>query len=341
MAVARALVFDRYGSMLAEIEPELEFVNWRLNNEGQCRFSMAWSDPKCTRENLQLGNRLLVQFDNGLPDWGGVLDLPRKRVVGKITATAYTGEHLLDWRVTGKNTVFSNTLPGAIFSSLLSQEDEEHPTGISIGTIWSGGTPRSLEYHYHDLLRRCQDLARLTGHDFAVLPVFAGNELSFEAHFYERRGRDKSDSIWLLGGANVQEPTLDEQGKMANRVILVGEGTTWDDDRLDAITEDASSQAEYDYREYSEVQSGVKVQGTLDANAEALLDEKKQPANRVTIAAVDEKPGRFADYGIGDVVTASLFVDSEEWYFEAPVRVLAREWRPGETCRLEVEEYQG
>ena len=338
MAVARALVFDRFGKMLAEVEPEFEYVNWRLNGMGMCRFWMGWEDDKCTRANLRYGNRLLVRFDNGLPDWGGVIDTPRRVIPGAVRATAYTGERLLDWRVTGKDWTFSGS-PGSIFRALLVEENKEHDTGVALGDIWDGGASRTLEYHFHDLLRRCQDLARLTGHDFGVLPVFSGNVLGFEAHFWEERGQDRRNGVWLLDGANVEWATLDAQGKIAGRVLLAGEGTTWDETRLDAVAEDAGSLGEYGYREYAEVQSGVSVQGTLDANAEALLADKGDPARVFTLTAVDEKPGRFVDYGIGDVVTASVFVRSSEWYQEVPVRVVAREWRPGDSCRLEVEEY--
>ena len=90
---------------------------------------------------------------------------------------------------------------------------------------------------------------------------------------------------------------------------------------------------------WSEVQSGVKLVDTLEANAAAILEEWKEPARVFTLQALDAEPGRFADYDVGDTVHAELFVDNPEWYLSADVRVLARVWNPDdETCRLEVEE---
>jgi hypothetical protein len=338
MSGHRVLLFDRSGGILAEIEPDLESVAWRLNNVGRARFAMAWDDPKCTRDNLRFGNRALIQFDNGLPDWGGVIDTPRKRRHGLITVTAYTGERLLDWRVTARSRYFTAALPGTIFETLIGEENDEWQTGVTVGSAYGAGTPRTIEVHYHDLLQRIRDLARLTGHDFAVLPVYADGTLSFQAHWYERRGSDKRESVWLLDGANASGARLDEQGTLANRVITIGDGTSWTE-RPIGEAEDTASRDEYGYREYAEVQAGVVEQATADANAEEVVATMAWPLNRVTLSAANKAPGEFARYDVGDIVKAVLFVDNPEWYFESPVRVIGREWRPDETCRLEVEEW--
>ena len=339
MADVQVLVFTKAGVLLAELEPELQSVNWRLNNVGMARFSLAWEDPKCTKTNLAFGNRLLIRFGNGLPDWGGVIDPPRKREPNYVEVTCYTGERLLDWRVTAQNRRFDRAPAGTIARSLLEEENGERPTGIDVGSIYSGGELRTLEYHYHDLLERLQDLARLSGEDFEVAPLYSAGRLTFQLNWRKRRGRDISNSVRLVDGANVETAVLDEQGQIANRVILAGEGTTWAADRLVAADEDAASRINYGYREYSEVQAGVVNTDTLTANAAAILADKKNPANLYSLSVTDDAPGRFADYGVGDIVSAELFVASAEWYAAADVRVIAREWSPDGVCRLEVEEW--
>lgn len=339
MAILQGRIFNRQGVQLAEIAPDWHGMSWRLNHVGMCQFTLAWSDPACTRDNLRWGNRLLVEFDNGLPYWGGVIDPPRAVRKGSVTVTAYTGERLLDWRVTAKGRYFSGQQPGHIFSALLNEESGEYPTGVTVGEVYAGGVGRSIEYHYHDLLGRVQDLAKLTGMDFAVFPVVTNNVLGFQARWFWRRGADRRNAVWLLDGANVMDPALEAQGTLANRVIVAGEGTTWGDDRAVGIAEDPASMSLYGYREYAEVQSGVKVQDTLDANAAAILAAKKDPVNMITVQAANVAPGTFGSFGVGDIVTAQLFVDSSEWYYQGPVRVVAREWSPGEVCRLEVQEW--
>lgn len=334
-------LFDKSGVKIAEIEPTWESIAWRLNNVGLARFSIPYADDKCTVDNLQSGNRILAEFDDGLPNFGGILDFPRGRTPTGVGITAYTGEALFDWRRTAKARYFKAQAPGNIFKTLIDEENAESPMGVMPNLIYTGGTGRTLEYHYHDLLRRFKDLAKLTGNDFAVLPVLTDGVLTFEANWYERRGVDRSDTVWLIEDQNLREPVLDEQGQIASRVILVGAGLTWDIHRLDSIAVNATSAGLYGYREYAEVQSGVKHQVTLDANAEELLAELAYPRERLTLVALDAEPAGFADYDVGDIVTVQAFLKSPtEWVYESEVRILAREWRPDETCRLEVETWR-
>jgi hypothetical protein len=339
-SAVQCLVFDRDGGLLAEIEPDIEYAYWRLNNVGRARFNMPYSDSKCTPDNLRAGNRLLLQFENGLPDWGGVIDLPRRRTSTGIVATAYTGEWLLGWRYTSKGRYFSDQEPGYIFSTLISEENAEYPTGIIPYGYYAGGTERTIEYHYHQLLKRCQKLAKLTGNDFHVEPRYEGGVLTFRAFWYERRGGDVSDSVMLIEDLNA-DIVLDEQGPIVNRVILVGEGSTWGDERIDSISEDSTSRATYGYREWAEVQGGVKNQATLDANAGELLDAQKDPQDRLSVYALNMEPALFSAYSVGDIVSAQAFLKSEQWYYEGDVRVVAREWTPWDVCRLEVEVWRG
>lgn len=332
----QVLICNRNGVPLADISPDIESASWRLNSTGMCKFSLPWTDAKCTQDNLKFGNRLLIQFDNGLPNWGGVLDPPRTRQQGVIGCTAYTAERLLDWRVTDKGRYFSSQDAGYIAKKLLEYENADWATGISDGSITETGTDRTLEYHFHDLLQRYKDLARLSGQDFYVAAAYSGGVLSFTLNWYEARGTDYSDSVWLLDGANVSSAKLSEQGPLANVIRLAGEGTSWGDERLTSIDADADSRESYGYREYSEVQLGVVNATTLDDNAATLLSEMKDPRNVYDLTVTNDDPGDFASYDVGDTVHAELFVDSAEWYVANEVRVYAREWHPDDVCRLVV-----
>ncbi len=340
MTSVRVLVFNRSQTFLGEIEPDVLDVSWRLNNVGRAKFLMAHDDPKCTRTFLRYGNRVVVQFDNGLPTWGGVLDPPRSQTETGVTFAAYSAERIFSWRVTAKGRYFSNASPGAIFERLWRDENAQRATGLVIGSIDYGGKARSLDYHLHDVLNRFQDLARLTGQDFDTSVDFDGQRLVLKANWYEEKGIDKSGYVSLVEGENVLRAKLDEQGEIANTVRLAGAGLTWGADRYVAVASDADSAADYDYREYAEVQSGVKFSDTLDKNADELLEEKKGPRKRFQLTVANEAPGTFGQYGIGDRVTLqAFFKGGAEWTYDGTVRVIARQWRPDGTCRLEVEEY--
>ncbi len=340
-SAVQCLIFNRDGALLAAVRPEIEYACWRLNNVGRVKFSLPYTDSKCTADNLRPGNRLLLRFENGLPDWGGVIDLPRRRTSTGVTVTAYTGEWLLGWRYTAKGRYFSSTAPGVIFDTLISEENAEYPTGITTYDYYGAGTGRTIEYHYHQLLKRCRDLARLTGNDFQIEPHYDGGKLTFRSHWYERRGSDLSNQVVLVDGVNA-DVVLDEQGPIVNRVILVGSGSTWGGERIDSIAEDAASRAEYGYREWAEVQGGVKQQATLDANAAMLLEEMAYPRDRFSIYALNRAPALFAAYGVGDVVGVQAFFKSRDFCYDGAVRMVAREWMPQwNMCRLEVEVWRG
>ena len=67
------LVADTAGSVLTELKPRLEKVSWVMNEVGKLTFVLAKTDPKLQERYLRFGNRVLLQLDNGLPPWGGVI----------------------------------------------------------------------------------------------------------------------------------------------------------------------------------------------------------------------------------------------------------------------------
>lgn len=340
MANVQAQVFARAsGRQLAEIESEIGEVSWVLNGIGRVSLTMPYTEPKCTPTNLESGNRLRLSFDVGLPDWGGVFDFPQTQTTAGVEVTGYTGAKLLDWRVSPKGRYFDQASAGYIFQKRIEEANDVWQTGLQFLTAYPGGAPRTLEDHYHDLYRRLQDLVRLTGGDFAISPVLADGHLSFWASWLERQGSNKAGQVLLVEGQNVIEPRLSRVGPIANAIYTIGEGSTWGEERLVGFAKDDASIARYGYRQYAEVQGGVKEQTTLDANAEELLASLAEPRKRFTVPVMDEAPAGFARYDVGDVVTLQCFLASSAWSFDGPVRIRARSWRGGDLCRLEVEEY--
>jgi hypothetical protein len=332
-------IFDRKNKKIAEIEPLIQSVTWRLNNTGVAKFFLPYEDDKCTQDNLRYGNRLVFQFENGLPDWGGVIDTPRKQNQAGVFATGYTAEKMLDWRVTAKARYLDSATPGEIYETLIQEENADFYLGIEMGEIYKGGTLRHTEYHHHDLLKRMIDLKKKSGHDFAIIPSYVDGVLRFAAAWYLQRGQDKRDSVHLVEGKNILNPQLDEQGQIGNRIILVGGGSTWDDDRITSTQNDNTSQGLYGLREWARVQSGVTNQETLDANAEELLAEMKSPRRKFRLSVMDKAPGLFASYGLGDIVNLSAFLRNTEWAYEGPVRINGRTWMQNNQCKLEVEQW--
>lgn len=336
----QGFVFRRTGAMLAEITPDLGAVKWSLNRPGKVDFSMPYTDPKCTREILAVGNPVLFQFANGLEDWGGVIEHPLGRLKMGISVTAWDGGRLLDWRVSGKDVQFQNMSPGGIFQQMVELENSEYDTGVGIGNIYTGGSALTMRYHYYDLLRRGQELARLSGEDFSVTTRLVSGQLSFLGNWYQQMGRDVSGQVVFEEDQNVAdspEPRLDEQGPIANVIYTIGDGVEWGDSRPVGFASDQTSIDKYGYREYAEQQAGVTSQSTLDANAAAILETMKTPRQMLSLTVSNEEPALFSSYGIGDIARAILFVrGGDEWGFDGQVRVMARQLRPDGMCDLEV-----
>lgn len=340
MTVIQATIFNQANNTLGEISPAWDSISWRLNGEGMAKFSMPYSDRMCRRDVLRTSNRLYIALDNGLPAWGGVIDLPETQDDKGVSETAYTGERILAWRETGKNDVFELAAPGSIFRSLIENANGTRNTGIEIGDIFTGGTQISRTFHLHELLTQFQKLASDSGMDFGVLPVYSAGRLSFRAHWYERRGRDLRGQVKLIEGNNVQSANRTRQGNIANRILLAGGGPDWSEDRYVADESDAASVSEFDYREWGEVDVGITHSPTLDANAAEKLAQMAWPVNSISLNMLNADPSPFADYDVGDIVSAELFLKSSEWVYEGNVRIIAREFTPGTgQCRLEIQEW--
>jgi len=336
----RALLYDEAGAPVAEMSPQIESVIWRLGGMGTAQFRLAYRDVACKKSWLLPGRRVLFQFEDGMPDWGGVIEFPLKQDPYGVVVSAFTSEKILEWRRTEKTLVFDSQTPGAICQALIEAANAIANTGIVIGTFYAGGSPISLEYHLQNVYEQIKELIRLSGHDFAIIPTIKDGVLTFTANWYKERGEDKSNQILLVENRNAQITALDWQGPVYNRITLAGEGSTWNDDRMTVAEEDVTSQGEYTLREYAEVQSGKVSEATLTANAEALVELYRQPKKRISIVAMDRAPAAFANYDIGDVVRVQAFLRWADWALDDTFRVIAREWKPDGKCALEVEEWE-
>jgi hypothetical protein len=341
VSFARVIVGDKAGSQLAELSADIGPISWRLNKVGKVTFSLAVTDPKATQDNLKYGNKLLIQFSNGLPNWGGVIDPPRKWDGSRISVTAYTAAYLFKYRITGKNKTFSGATVGAIFQALINETNADEDTGVQIGSIYAGGTGHGPEYHYKNLLDIFQKslAAGMSTSDFDFVPTLVNGKIVFTANFYESKGIDKTNFA-LVDGANITKLRLIEQGPIVNDWDLAGKGTGWGAERITASDQNIESISSYGLRQGSKVYSDVSIQGTLDDHAANLLDEFETPFNIFEIEAADKKPGKFADYDLGDTITL-MAPDYGFGGIKTTVRILARSFDPDSgLCDLVVQEVQ-
>lgn len=336
------LSFNVQGRNPVEISPAWSYVAWRYNAIGVGKFYMPYADAKCTEDIIGIGNRILLRFGNGLPLFGGVIDVPRRRLEHGVECTVYTGHRILSWRHTPKTAAYVSQTPGTIARQVLLAENAENDTGIAIGSVWEHGTARSETYHYNYVLSLLTKLQGQSGEDYDIQPVYSetAGTLTFRLNWYQRIGMDKtSDGVALVQGHNVQgAPIVDEQGPIAGNITLVegpSSGNSWND-KLISIEQDADSLNEFGYRESAKIMADIADQDTLDASSATYIDNVKDVTRKYTIFALDKDPSGFSAYTVGDDVLLTAWQNIPGWALDMQaIRILGRDWRPDEPCRME------
>lgn len=302
------LIGDINGRVLAEINPQVHRVSWRWNATGSVAFTLARTDPKLRREYFTEGNRVLLRFDNGLPDWGGVLTGARDWTYSSVGFEAFSAEWALAQRRTPRARYFTDAQTGAILTALLQEADVFYPTNWRLGAIWSGGQAHSPEYHYKSLYDVVAEslVGNLSAGAFDVTSRLENGHIVFYVNLYERKGGNKPN-IALVEGQNVSAVRYREIDETVNVWHMAGEGEGWSaDSRVYTTAINQESVARHGMREGFELRSGVVQQSTLDETAEKRLEETAWPTRVLGLSVTNGPPGRFKDYGIGDAVTCRL-----------------------------------
>jgi len=341
MSYARVLVGNRFGSLLAELDSaDVEFASWRLNNIGQCRFSIAANDAKATEEILRFGNRVLIEFENGLPNWVGLIDPARDWSNGLITIDCFGPGKILEYRITDKGRYFDSDPAGAIFEDLIVEVNGVEDTGIVIGSIWNGGGGHSPDYHIKSVWQILTEsiVKKLSTYDFDFTGSIVDGKITIQANFYDSLGSDKTG--WaLIQDKNLASVKLKEQGPIINQWTVAGEGTDWGSARLMAVAEDIVSINTYGLRQAAAVFGDVSELATLEDHAANLLAASKNPYNIYTLAALDTDPAGFSVYGIGDTISLLAPDYGFAGGTDTTIRILSREFNPkAGVCNLVVEE---
>lgn len=323
------LVGDQNGRILTRLQPDIQRVSWRFNATGQAAFQLARTDDKLREEYLRYGNRVLVQFDNGLPPWGGVIGGTVEWGDAAVGFVAYSGEELLFRRLTARRRRFDNASVGAIALALLAEADAVWPTGVRPGRIWSGGPGHFPEYHYKRLGDALHDslVENLSAEAFDVTAREEKGVIVFELNLYETRGEAKTQ-IAFVENQNVADVRFRTEDNIVNAWYMAGEGSDWgDDDRVYAEAVDEESIRLFGRREGFEVRSGVIYQTTLDDTIAKRVQETAYPNRVLGLATTDNPPARFGEYDVGDAVMCVL--PSYDWRgIRGLYRVLGREFLP-------------
>lgn len=306
------------GQALTELDGYLDDVAWRLNGVGATNLSILYNAPK-----MQIGQRAVVEFANGLPMFAGVIDYPLQRRADALGIRVNSGEHLLSFPRTAANYSVSGTR-GGIMSAVLNAANSSHPTGLALGSAASYGESLSRVYSREMLLDIANELADTQ--DYAVIPRFDGAQLVMELHWYQQRGIDRRELVLLTPDTN--SIRADVQGPIRNYIIAVGDDIT-------ASASDAASILDHGRREHVIYFSDVDDEDVLQDLANQYLSKWSRGGHRLTLSALSPSDA----YDVGDIVSLEAYMDKGVWALDIPVRIIARSWAPNSACTLEVEEW--
>jgi len=250
--MTQVLIGDRFGRLIAEANPLIGPVSWRLNDIGKTTLTFSKNDSKVKARFLRSGNRVMIKFssDLGLPPWGGVMDLPIKWTEDAVEVSCYSIEYMLQFRITPKTRAFKAVPVSRIFRRLLLEANLEQEMGITIGRLWGGGRLHSPRYHYKSIWWVIKEsLIKLEFCDVKFVPsVNDDGYIEFRAQMHEKLGDDKSASRALKEGRNVSSAQLTEQGPITNQFSAVGSGSTWGTERKARVYQRLASSNKYGLR---------------------------------------------------------------------------------------------
>lgn len=337
-AVTLALVADGgTGRILGELSPDLQRVSWLLNNYGDAAMSLPANDQAITGGLVSPGRRVLLQFDNGLPAWGGIIDTPIDRDGLSVSFSAYEAGYLLKDRRTGRNVVGPYQV-WRLVRALLQETAAQYPTGIELAIDDTLTAEIEADYHHApiwDVLTR--DVARRA--EFSMSAGLIGGSISFRMVMAPQIGRDRSDKICLLQGVNMQRPRVVDQGPILNEFYAYDATGDWDEEsetaRAIEVLTDPISVKRYGLRQGVISVSGEAVTtDILQAAGTAELEQSARPYRALTTNVMNLAPARFGDYGIGDTLGV-LLLDKYGDAHEGEKRVVGREFEPATgTCKV-------
>ena len=293
----KAIIGNKFGQKLGEIEANFDTFTTILNGIGRTNMTVSRNSTDFLPSLLQIGNTIYVELDNGLPPWGGVLDLPYVWGYSGVKIACYEITKRLQTRVTDKTASFYELSAGTIFRLVLTREENQSPMGITMGSIWEGGDPHYPIFHHTSLWDVIDYNIRMMERcDFRFVPYIEDNHIKFRADFYQIAGDDKTMNVAFSEGRNIGAVTdIEERGSLINAHYAVGDGAVWDESRPVIIVEDPESIAMYGRRETAAIYSGTSMNSLLTMQGRNVIRLNSQPRVIFRAPVTNNEPGKFSD----------------------------------------------
>lgn len=337
----RILAATRLSTIDHELILELAPVSWRLNGMGQSALIFAKDDAQVTDDFVDLGNLVVVEFENGLPMWAGSMEPEVEWRQGRYGGIKLLdGVNLLKLRHVGINSVFTGKSGNEILGNALAEARQPAMVEMKTGALRGSASMHTVEYHYTSLYDVLRDItSKLTDDDFVVDGFVESGKIVFYVTLDKDYGA-VSRGVGLIEGLNISQISLVEKGPLINQWVTAGAGDDWTENRANSSARDSGSEHRYGTRASTAILTDYIDQDTLDQATDALLESTKEPVRLWDLQVVNVAPALFRHYHIGDRVRLMAYsVGADSRGLDVMVRVLEREFDPTTgICRLIVEE---
>jgi hypothetical protein len=333
-------VGDRRGVVRGELSGLLENVTWGTDGYGMATLILSLPAALANGALLEFGNRAKIEFSNGLPPWGGVIDVPRETTLGQMRVQMYEAGYMLNWLLTEAQALYleGDARPAAeILADLVTRSGLDM---VFDGTAAGGGEPVEAEFHYETLAAAADKLRGLDGglHWFTRTRPTGARDITFELVAFRDALDDAANRAILIQGHNLVDWSVLEQGPIYNEVLvgigdflnpaadLSGEESGYSELHT---ASDGASRMRYGPRQQLVVLpdvTGESGPGRAAARARAQLAAHSKPRLRVAGAALNLPPALYRDYGIGTriAIEASTPMATSE-----KLVVIGMEFQPG------------
>lgn len=252
-----------------------------LNQEGTAQFTMNLSNALASSEFVGLGRKDLHIYRNNTRVWGGEI----AAFDGTVDATgedfnvvARSYESLLKDRYTGAAKQFNAVDAGQVAWTMIneSQQLTNGDFGITSGEI-QASVLRTRLFEYKNIYEAISELSEVeNGIEWEITPYKEFNV------YYPQMGTDRSTEDILEYGGNVEQVRFAYDFlEPGNRAIVLGAGSGAGISYADEY--DTTSRTLYGLRERVVPFKDVSDQTTLDAKANRVLEERKNPIESLEV----------------------------------------------------------
>lgn len=345
-AAAIVRVGDRDGRLIGQLFGMLEPVVWRADGYGTATLIIPAETVTDYPYLFNPGNRVRVDFENGLPAWGGVMDVPAETDGRTVRLQLYEAAYTLSWALSGRSMHFGGEDGARVTAVQVADQIMSYSRHFTAPHVIYDDTGEAVtvSFAYENILSALSRLRSLDAalHFHGRLDESAENEILFKMDIFRQGIADDTARAVFRAGHNLVNVTAVDGGPLVNTVIVATGDAALDPDEETppVVTEPipyspyqvaylhgaypgelviataTDSAGLYDDREQFVVLSdvmGAEDPGRAVAHAISFLDKHKKPTRRINGTSLNMEPGAWRNVRVGGLVTVEQPLADSVW----------------------------